>query len=68
MDIAKVCGLTTEISEYYGHSVTARTHDEPYSMWRRVSTYLLCKIIPADMLRADNTEHTQPILFITVPA
>ena len=63
--------LATEIAgifEYYGHAVTARTHDEPYSMWRRASTCLPWKITPADMLRVDNTEHTQPVLFMTIPA
>ena len=39
------------------------THDEPYSMWRRASTCLPWRTIPADMPRVDNTEHTKPILF-----
>ena len=51
----------TELSEYHGHTVTARTHDEPYFMWRRVSTCLPQYALPPAMLRVDNTEHTQPI-------
>lgn len=54
--------------EYYVHTVTARTHDEPYSMWCRESTSLPWKTTPADMLHVNNTEHTQPILFVAVPA
>lgn len=63
--------LATEIAgifEYYGHIVTARTHDEAYFMWRREPSCLPWKITPADMLRVDNTEHTQPSLFMTIPA
>ena len=63
--------LATEIVgifEYYGHTVTARTTDEPYFMWRREPSCLPWKTTPADMLRVDNTEHTQPILFMSVPA
>ncbi|MDE6842460.1 MAG: hypothetical protein K2J24_02945 [Muribaculaceae bacterium] len=48
--------------------MTARTHDEPYSMWRRASMCLPWKTTPADMLRVYDTEHTQPILFMTIPA
>ena len=48
--------------------MTARTHDEPYFMWRREPSCLLWEITSADMLRVDNTEHTQPILFMTIPA
>lgn len=58
--------LATEIAgifEYFGHTVTAWTHDQPYSMWRRASMCQLWKITPAYRLRVDNTEHTQPILF-----
>ncbi len=51
-----------EIPEDYGHIVTALTHDEPYSMWRRGSMCLPWNTSPADMLRVDNTEHTQPII------
>ena len=47
-----------------GHPVTARTHDEPYSMWRRECSCLPWKTTPADMLRVNNTEHTQPILLL----
>lgn len=36
-------------------------------MWRHVSTCQLWKIIPADMLRAIDTEHTQPILSMIIP-
>ena len=57
-----------EISEYYGHTASARTHDKPYFMWRRTSMCLPWKIKLADMLRVDNTEHTQPILFMTITA
>ena len=54
--------------EYYGHTVTARTHDEPYTLWCRASTCLPWKTTPADMLRVDNTEHTQPSIFMTISA
>lgn len=39
-NLLSTLALATEIAdifENYGHAVTARTHDEPYSMWRRVS-------------------------------
>ena len=37
-------------------------------MWRRVSSCLPWEEAPADMFRVDNTEHTQPILFMPIPA
>ncbi len=37
-------------------------------MWRLESSCLLRNITPAVMLRVDNTEHTQPILFMAVTA
>ena len=52
----------SEILEDYGHTVTARTHDVPYSMWRRGSMCLPWKIVPAILLRVDDTEHSKPIL------
>lgn len=63
--------LATEIAvviENYGHLVTAQTHDEPYSMWRRVSMCLPWRITPAVMLRVDDTDHSQPIVMLTIPA
>ena len=49
--------------------VTARTHDEPYSMWCRKLSCLLWEITPADMLSSYNTGHISRFsyyLYITV--
>lgn len=46
--------LATEIAEIYesyGHIVTARIHEEPYSIWCRGASCLPWKMTPADMLR-----------------
>ncbi|MBD5357725.1 MAG: hypothetical protein HDR88_12090 [Bacteroides sp.] len=59
---------TAGVYEYFCFAVTARTHDKPYYLWRRKPSCLLWEIIPADMLRVDYTEHTQPILFMIVQA
>ncbi len=39
----------SEIPEDYGHIVTARTHDEPYSMWRRGSMLPSPRISPTQV-------------------
>ena len=63
-----MCSGIAGIFEHNGHTVTARTQDEPYYMWHGEPSSLPWKTTQAGKLHVDNTVHTQPILFMAVPA